>query len=133
VTIFVNVQLLIMRGLFNDLPELLYGMGEYLVQADQFERNRVPNPVVAVHCKMYALGKGLAERDRSDKSAMDFLLKLMDHDSIYEIETEKIEKISVNDAQMQVACPLFLCSVHDCIPSLPAPASAGRDVSTKTS
>mmetsp|Transcript_68331 Transcript_68331/g.110946 ORF Transcript_68331/g.110946 Transcript_68331/m.110946 type:complete len:297 (-) Transcript_68331:402-1292(-) len=81
--------------MFEELPESLKGMKEFLTKADQFKR--VPDPVVAVHCKVYALEKGLAERDKNDKSAMDFLLKLMD-----EVEREKSEIGPVDDAQMQI-------------------------------
>lgn len=90
--------------MFEELPESLKGMKEFLTKADQFKR--VPDPVVAVHCKVYALEKGLAERDKNDKSAMDFLLKLMD-----EVEREKSEIGPVDDAQMQVACQPFLCAL----------------------
>ena len=53
-----------MGTMFDDLPESLKGMKDFLLKAEQFKKL---DPVVSVYCKVYALEKGVRERDKSDK------------------------------------------------------------------
>ena len=80
--------------MYDDLPESLKGMKDYLVKADQF---RTLDPVVSVYCKVYALEKGLKERDNADKAVMPFIMQLMEG-----VEAEKKNLGPVDDAQTQV-------------------------------
>jgi vacuolar protein sorting-associated protein VTA1 len=81
--------------MYDDLPESIKSMKDFLIKADQFKKL---NPVVSHYCRVYALEKGLKERDKSDRSAMERLTQLMD-----EVEKEKKQLGPVEDAQMQVA------------------------------
>ena len=81
--------------MYEDLPEALKGAKEYLVKAEQFKKL---DPVVSVYCKVYALDLVTKTLDRTDKSAVSFLMKLTD-----QVEKEKKALGNVEDTQQQVA------------------------------
>lgn len=93
--------------MYDDLPPSLKGMKDFLFKADQFQRPGLANnPVVAHHCRVFALELGLKDRDKGDKSAMDMLMQLMD-----QVEKEKAQIGLVDDAKAQVqdtAMKIFL-------------------------
>lgn len=80
--------------MYDDLPESLKGMKDYLVKAEQFKNI---DPVVSVYCKVYALEKGVKERDNTDKAVMPLIMRLMEQS-----EAEKKQLGIVDDAQTQV-------------------------------
>jgi hypothetical protein len=88
------------RKMYEDLPEALKGAKDYLVKAEQFKNL---DPVVSVYCKVYALDLVTKTLDRSDKSAVSFLLQLME-----QVEKEKKALGHVEDPQQQVALALVL-------------------------
>ena len=80
--------------MIENLPEALKGAKDFLVTAERYKK---VDPVVAVYCKMYACDLVTKTLDRSDKSAVSFLMQLMDH-----VDKEKKALGPVEDPQQQV-------------------------------
>lgn len=96
-------------SMIENLPEALKGAKDFLVKAEQFKKL---DPVVAVYCKVYACDLVTKTLDRSDKSAVSFLMQLMD-----QVDKEKKALGPVEDPQQQVeragvvTChPLCVCA-----------------------
>lgn len=81
-------------GLLADLPASLKAIKPYLERGEEIVSR---DPVVAYHCRLFALQEAMQIRSNIPKTDMPFIIRLMD-----DLEKEKAALGESDDAQAQV-------------------------------